>query len=132
MEGNILKLEATEHSYYCSDTNYYVGNKYGENFGLSEYETWEEFSEAWDSENIDYDYSLLFRYDIKNKYDEKEDEEIEGEYYLELFFILQRKGIFKPVVILDLKEDDLSEVEKMLKDAKQHLFGLWEEVEVVS
>ena len=35
-----LELKNTEHSYYCSDNNYYVGG--AENFGRCDYDTWEE------------------------------------------------------------------------------------------
>lgn len=38
-----MKLQATEHSYYCSESNHYVGNQRGENFGRCEYDTWADF-----------------------------------------------------------------------------------------
>mgnify|MGYP007117714128 CR=1 FL=1 len=40
-----LELKNTEHSYYCSDNNYYVGG--AENFGRCDYDTWEDFKEEW-------------------------------------------------------------------------------------
>lgn len=40
-----LELKNTEHSYYCSDNNYYVGG--AENHGRCDYDTWEDFKEDW-------------------------------------------------------------------------------------
>ena len=40
-----MKLQKTNHSYYCSDSNYYVDGY--SNFGKSEYDTWSEFKEEW-------------------------------------------------------------------------------------
>lgn len=127
-----MKLEATNHEYYCSNSNYYVGDYNGENHGLCEYETWNEFKEDWmfDGNIIDHDYNHCFRFDIRNKYDEEKDEDIQDEYYLELFFILQRKGIFRPVIIKTIKEDDMYELEQYLKECCNYLKKQWEEVEV--
>ena len=44
-----IELKPTEHMYYFSESNYYVGNKYGENYGRSEYETWDDFCESWET-----------------------------------------------------------------------------------
>lgn len=124
-----MRLQATYHSYYCSETNYYVGNHNGENFGRSEYDTWEEFKEEWLDKDgtIDCDYNLCFRYDITQNRDEETDEPIEG-YRLWLFFILQRKGIYRPVWIKNIGEGDMAELEKFLQHQWNYITGQWSEI----
>ena len=114
----MLELKETAHSYYCSESNYYVnGNA---NFGRCEYSTWHDFKDDWLGEDgfIDDDYNHLFRFDI-NK-----DEET-GEFNLWLFFILQRKGIFRPVVISLITKDDLEEINAFLHERWEYMKGQW-------
>lgn len=124
-----MELKATDHNYYCSENNYYVGNSRGENYGRCEYETWNEFKEEWldNSGLIDCDYNLCFRYDILQKRDYDTDELIEG-YQLWLFFILQREGIYRPVLIKNLIENNLGELEKFLKYQWSYIKSQWIEV----
>ena len=42
-----MELKETNHSYYFSESNYYVGGQNGENYGRSDYDTWEDFMEEW-------------------------------------------------------------------------------------
>lgn len=119
-----MELKATDHRYYCSDSNYYVGNYNGENFGRAEHETWEEFKEAWFfSTGNDHDYNHCFRYDI-GEYDE-------GGYWLSLYMILQRKGIFRPVHIKHIEEKDMPEIEAFLKECWHYLEKQWIEISKV-
>lgn len=128
-----MELHATDHEYYCSDTNYYVGNRNGENYGLCEYDSWQEFCENWMPWNksdgtdpeIDWDYNLLFRFDINQKEDDEGNKL--DEYFLNLFFILQRKGIFRPVIVHSIKKEDMPYIEKTLKSAWNYLSDLWKE-----
>ena len=126
-----MKLQSTNHSYYCSENNYFVGNHNGENYGRNEYDTWNEFKNEWleDDCTIDCDYNLCFRYDIINKHDDELDEDIKGEYVLWLFFILQRKGIYRPILIKDFKESDIQELEKFLKCQWEYMKNQWVEIE---
>lgn len=124
-----MKFEETNHSYYCSENNYYVGNRSGENYGRSEYDTWNDFKEDWlyEDNTIDCDYNLCFRYDIKNKYDE-DDNELSNEYELWLFFILQRKGIYRPVWIKTIEEKDILELEIFLNHQWEYMKEQWKEI----
>ena len=115
-----LELKNTEHSYYCSDNNYYVDG--AENHGRWDYDTWEEFKKDWLADgSFDDDYNLLFRFDIL------ESEEIHGKFGLFLFFILQRKGIFRPVWIRSITKDNLVEIEIFLSHRWHYLKSQWQE-----
>lgn len=124
-----MELKATNHHYYSSESNYYVGNANGDNQGRCDYETWEEFKEEWldDGKSIDDDYNHCFRFDILEKRDDMTDEPIGG-YSLWLFFILQRKGIYRPVHIETITEDNMSEIEAFLKDRWEYLKDQWSEI----
>lgn len=125
-----MKLQATEHSYYCSESNHYVGNQHGENFGRCEYDTWADFQEEWldsDGASIDMDYNLCFRFDIKQKRKPETDEPIE-EFELWLFFILQRKGIYRPVWIKHIEEKNMSEIKGFLEKQWNYIQYQWNEL----
>lgn len=124
-----IKLEKTNHSFYCNDSNYYVNGL--NNFGLAEYDSWSEFKEDWllDDLTIDHDYNHCFRFDIKEKYDHETDSEISGEYSLHLYFMLQRKGNFVPVRINTIVEDEMNEVNIYLKQCWEYLKKQWVELQ---
>jgi hypothetical protein len=117
-----IELKPTEHMYYFSATNYYVGNKYGENYGRAEYETWDDFCESWG--DYDLDYNFLVRYDILQKRDSRTDELIDG-FQLWLLFILQRKGIYLPVVIHNIDEQDMEDINKTLSNHWEYMRDMW-------
>ena len=125
-----MNLQGTNHSYYCSENNFYIGNSKGENFGRSEYETWEEFRDEWlgeDGVSIDVDYNLCFRFDIIQKRDPDTDDLTDG-FELWLFFILQRKGIYRPVLIENIYEKDMPYIEKFLKIQFEYMKNQWKEI----
>lgn len=119
-----MKLKETNHSYYCSDSNYYVNGL--NNWGRCDYETWGEFKEEWffDGNDIDDDYNHLFRFDIEKREDDYGNK-IENECDLKLYFILQRKGIFRPVWIKRIGEKDIKEIEVFLEDRWEYIKGQW-------
>lgn len=115
----MLELKETEHSYYCEP--YEVG------CNTTYYDTWDEF-ENGDGHN-DFDYNLLVRYDIEKKTDE-DGNEVEGEFKLQLHFVLQRHGMkLWHAIIENITEDDLLNIESYLKERYDHLKGLWQEIE---
>ena len=120
-----MELKSTSHSYYCSDTNYYVSGN--ENHGLCEYEDWKSFKEDWldNTLTIDDDYNHCFRFDIKEIKDDEE--EPTGNFELWLFFILQRKGIYRPVWIRNITKEDMPEIEAFLKERWNYLKQQWAE-----
>ncbi|MED3625651.1 hypothetical protein P4478_00200 [Bacillus subtilis] len=124
-----MELKKTNHYYYCSDSNFYVGNANGENYGSAIHETWKDFKEKWfmSSGEIDHDYNHCFRYDIDHPLDEN-DNEIKDKYYMKLYMMHQRKGRFIPVLIRNITEDDMPEIEQFLKSCWDYLCHQWNEV----
>lgn len=122
----MLQLKETNHSYYCSDSNYDVNGN--DNFGRSEYEDFKTFIDNWglNDGKIDCDYNLCFRYDIIQKRDD-ENELIEG-FELWLFFILQRKGIYRPVWIKSITQEDIPDLEDLLKSHWEYMKKQWSEI----
>jgi len=122
MEGTITSISelAVNHSYYCSDNNY-LSNTVG-----SKYETGEEFLKDWG--DMDIDYNLLFRWDVKVREEVyKEDDDFEmGTYWMELFFMLQRKGHFVPVYIENVYNDDVKSILEFLTPRMNYMKNLWE------
>lgn len=116
-----LELKVTRHNYYSSESNYYVGGC--ENYGRNDYDSWEMFKKDWlfPDGTIDDDLNHLFRFDIL------ESEENPGNFTLWLFFILQRKGIYRPVHINTITEADLPEIEEFLSKRWEYMKSQWEE-----
>ena len=114
-----MKLEQTQHSYYC---------ECWESQRTSEYENWEAFKE--EGLDYDFDYNLLFRFDI-DFHDDPEDEHV-GTYTLKFHHALQRHGYEQwHAVIHNIKEEDMVEIEEYLRKAKKYLMEMWKEIEVV-
>lgn len=115
----MLKLQKTDHSYYC---------ECWETRRTTEYKSWKHFKED-EGLDYDFDYNLLFRFDL-DFHDDPEDEYC-GTYTLKLHHALQRHGIDQwHAVIHNIKEEDIKEIEEHLKKAKKHLMKMWEEIEV--
>lgn len=108
----ILKELAVDHSYYCSKNNYYS------NDAAQSYESWKDFESEY--LNADKDFNFVFRWDIKLK-----DEEKEGEYFMEIFMMQQRKGIFIPIQIKSISEENVPQIIEYLKGYSEYIKELW-------
>lgn len=98
-----------KHPYYCSESSY---------FGLgfeTKYQDWKSFHD--EMYGSDFDMNLLFRWDV-NKHDS-------GGYYIQLFFIHQRKGRFVPFCVENICESDVESIVEMLKQRGEYLRLLW-------
>lgn len=104
-----LKDLAVDHDYYCSETNYFS------NECSLQYDTVEEFLDHWGDADIDM--NLAFRWDVY--------EQDNGEYYAIVFFMLQRKGIFKSATIQSITEDDVESFVNFLKPHHEKLQNIW-------
>jgi hypothetical protein len=109
--NTIKKLISYNHQYYCNNSNYYSNepNEY--------YETVTDFLDVF--EDADIDMNLIFRWDIKLK------EDSEKNYYVEIFIIQQRKGIFKPIYIKSITEEEAKRLELLLAKHFEVLKNLW-------
>lgn len=114
-----IPYKPTKHSYYCSETAYDSVDE------PLQYDSWESFFE--EEGDSDFGYNLLFRYDFERYYDFEADKETD-ELVLKLFFIGQRKGIFRCVVIRNIEPGDMPKIETFLAPRWKYLQSLWEEM----
>lgn len=117
----MLELKETKHNNYCVEYNYYAKDT-----SLSEYDDFNSFMEDWCLSDglIDCNKNLCFRYDIIKKKENETDNQLD-EFELWLFFILQRKGIFTPVLIKTLKQEDIPYLEKVLSSQWEYMKEQW-------
>ena len=99
-----------DHDYYCHTNNYYS------NEAAVQWDTWSEFYEEY--EDADIDYNLIFRWDIKEK-------DQPNQYYMEVFIIHQRKGIFAPQTIEHVNENDFDSIKGLLSKHYDKLMNIW-------
>jgi hypothetical protein len=99
-----------KHDYYCSESNYH-SNESGET-----HEDWESFYNEW--KDADIDMNLVFRWDIKT-------DEDSGGYFMNVFIMQQRKGIFYPVLIENIVESDFNSIVSFLTPHFNKLKSIW-------
>jgi len=109
----MLHLWEIEHPYYCSSNNYFS------NDCCKKYETWKEFYE--EEGGSDFDLNLLFRFDWRTPESGWVEE---GGDILELFYVQQRKGLFRSVII-KINRDEEEDVIKFLTSRFRWLLKLW-------
>lgn len=102
---------ACEHDYYASDSNYYS------NDAALSYETWSDFYADFLDANIDM--NLVYRWDVHET-------EESGKYYMQIFMIQQRKGIYMPVYISCVDEKDVEGIITFLKPHFEKLLSIWQ------
>jgi hypothetical protein len=116
-------LWEVDHPYYCNLGNYFK-NGCGENFG-----SWADFQESCKDE--DFDMNLVFRFDWQPPKDD-DDNEIEfnhdenyRESSLEIFYMGQRKGLYRFVTVEVCRADEPAVIE-WLKPRWERMRLLWE------
>jgi len=116
-----MHLWEIDHDYYCNDANYYSRDS------TMEYASFEAFMEEWDGAPAG-SYDLLFRWDWKAETDEDSDELSEagkaGKGVLKLYWMGQRKGLFK-VSLVDVEGTDEERVRVWLQQHLEHMVKLW-------
>lgn len=105
-----LKDLAVDHDYYASDSNYYSGEAFGQ------YDTWKDFYEEF--KKADIDMNLIYRWDITKKEKSKL-------FYMKVFIIHQRKGIYMPISIDNVYEEDVDQIKEFLKPHFEKLLKIW-------
>jgi hypothetical protein len=113
-------LWEVEHPYYCSDSNYFDSNCH------AEYKTLAMFLEEHGA--ADLDMNLVFRWDWREGEDWGAGEYTGDDYYrngrLELFYVGQRKGLFRSVSVEVCRRDEPA-VLAFLEPRFQHLLSMW-------
>ena len=106
-----------EHPYHCNLDNYFS------NDCAAKFDSWADFY-AENKDNDD-DYNLLFRFDWYPKEHYADDDEPAASDTLELFYVGQRKGLFRSVTV-SVKQSDEDAVRAWLVGRWRHLRALWE------
>jgi hypothetical protein len=120
-----VDLRDADHPYYCAESNFY--HRRGAD---QTYESWAEFVEdggcLFDG---DRDMNLLFRWDwnVPDQSDFDDDMGWQNE-SLDLFFMLQRKGIFLPVTIANVTAEDEPAIREWLAECWKTIQAIWEPV----
>lgn len=130
-----MHLWEIDHPYYSSESNYFTNDYH------TDYDSWAAFAEA--EGGSDKDYNLLFRWDWDRSYAHTTDDDLDNEapdarrafadryddqeraFTLKLFYVLQRKGIYRAVEVAVCKADE-PEVRKFLEGYAAHLRKVWE------
>ena len=106
-----------DHPYYCAENNFF-SNDY-----VTEYESWDDF---YSSEgHADQDMNCVFRWDWDTYNPADDDEEGDIENTLKLFYMLQRKGIFR-IVLVKVQREDEPKIKEWLKLQYEYMQKLWE------
>ena len=103
----MLELKETNHDYYCSP---------GYN---QKYDSWEHFKKSNGHKQPFRPRIVLFRFDLQ-KYDSR--------WLLYLYYVDQYKGRYVESKTVTITEKDLPEVNEFLREAKEYLFKMWEEI----
>lgn len=121
----MTKLYQFDHPYYCN-----LGNYHSNECGIK-YATWADFLEC--EGDSDMDYNLLFRWDWRVEADDignarADSRSARDPYYrgetLELFFMGQRKGIYRYAEVSVCRADE-PEVRAWLEKRWHHMRRLW-------
>ena len=99
-----------QHPYYCSESNYYS------NEPNEEYETMEDFLDEWFDADVDYNH--VFRWDVSV-------DEDDGNVYAQVFVMLQRKGIFKPIYIENFEPESVDRFVDFIRMHEEVVKKLW-------
>lgn len=120
-------LWEVKHPYYCRESNFHVGSREKSFGSYQEWDSWAEFIEEYGKSDLDM--NLVFRWDWKKETEPSEWDEPD-EWFprneLWIFFMLQRKGCFRPLCIKNMRDEDEPSVIEFLKPRLAHLIKLWE------
>jgi hypothetical protein len=116
------RLWEVDHPYYCMEGNYFAKG------WIAQFASWQDFAE--EAEGQDMDLNLLFRWDWDAPTEDDAEtikwsaDESVRESTLKLFYMGQRKGIYRTVLIRVAREDEPA-IREWLKVRFEHLLTLW-------
>lgn len=118
MQTFSLEQLSVNHPYYCSDSNYYSNDV------AQEWDNWKSFHEEF--AESDMHMNLVFRWDvIRIGVEGLEEIGNTTGYYMKIFIMGQRRGIFVPHLIRNVSEEDVSEIISFLKPRLDLLKEMW-------
>lgn len=109
-----IKELVVQHPYYASDSNYYS------NDASITYDTMGDFLAEFGEADIDM--NLIYRWDVKKNEDE------DDKYYAQIFIIMQRKGIYTPIMVKDFKQKDVAAFVALIQKHKAKLLEIWKPI----
>lgn len=116
---------AVEHSYYCSESNYFANRSDG---GPIEYGSWSRFLDEFDRADIDL--NMVFRWDWK-RFDPQdyteEDMPKDQRDTLQICMMHQRKGKYCSYLVR-VTDADADDVQAFLKKHWEYLKSIWEPI----
>ena len=104
---------SVSHCYYCESNNFY-SNDPNEIF-----DTFKDFYEKY--HDADIDMNMPFRFDIY----EPNAEYGQTNYSMKIFIMQQSHGIFKPIEINEVEENDVPQILEYLEKAWGYLREIW-------
>ncbi len=117
-----------DHPYYCSESNFYSREPF------CAHKSWDDFASSMGAS--DPELNLCFRWDWHPPRNEDDDETIEWKHdenyresYINLFFVMQRKGIFCCHEVQVARTDEPA-IRKWLTARMPHLLQVWEPINV--
>lgn len=113
MKIKTLKDLTVPHPYYMSPKNYY-SNEASESF-----DTWPMFYKEYC--DLDIDLNLVIRWDITKS-------EGSENYSMQIVIVAQRKGIYIPIQIARIFEDDVPSIVAYLKPHFSYIKKMWEPI----
>jgi hypothetical protein len=118
------RLWDVDHPYYCSESNFYSHDPF------CRHDSWHDFAETMGKS--DGELNLLFRWDWKAPRADDGDgpiawigDENHRDSYLQLFFVMQREGIFACHEVSVCRADE-PKIAEWLKGRLPYLLKLWE------
>lgn len=118
-----MKLWEADHSYYCSESNYYAP---GNDQPFQHHKSWAEFIDA--EGDADLDMNLVFRWDWREGEDWGAGEFTGDVNYrngrLLIYFMGQRKGLYRWAEVEVCRADEPA-VRAYLEPRLKHLMALW-------
>lgn len=104
-------LWEVDHPYYCAEANWYSNEAY------LRYDSWAYFIEDWG--DLDLDLNHVFRWD----WHEPDEDNTHGR--LQIFVMLQRKGLFKPIDVFGVTPEDEPSVRAWLERHWDKIGEMW-------
>lgn len=124
MTNNNAHLWEVKHPYYCSESNFYSHDPY------CRHDSWADFAKTM--AKSDPELNLLFRWDWQSPHEDDDSEnqiqwggdENYRDCTVQLFFVMQRKGIFACHEVSVCRADEPA-VRAWLTGRLPHLLALW-------
>ncbi len=110
----LLKLEDTDHPYYCRGSEY-----------TEQYSSWSDFDDHYKVDTLDFESNFIVRYDFTK---------VDGSdlLVLDFHYVQQRRGRFVSVRVDDILPSEMGKVQAFLLEGWSIMLKMWSEVHEVA